>query len=79
MTYTYSEDRCIYMGSPGFEGTVRIRDRTASIIVKVSFNIAAYDATKCSDKVIHLSWRSAPNSVCDTDSIDTNFVDSAVD
>ena len=56
VTYTYSEDRCIYMGSPGFQRTVRIRDCTPSVIVKVSFNIAAYDATKCSDKVIHLSW-----------------------
>lgn len=45
----------------------------------MSLNVTADNATKSSDKVIHLTRVGTANSVGDTDTVDTDLVDGAVD
>ena len=47
--------------------------------MKVAFNVAGYNTSECSDKIVHLSWISAANRIGNPDSVDTNLIDCLVD
>lgn len=49
------------------------------VIVKMDFDVTADNASKGSDKVIHLTRVSASNGIGDTDTVDTNAVNGLVD
>lgn len=67
------------MSGTGLKGAVSVGDGASRVVVEVAFDVARDDTTKCPDEVVDLSWRSATNSVCDTDTVDTNLVDSLVE
>lgn len=51
----------------------------ARVIVEVALDVAGHDATKGADEIINLARVGATDSVGDTDAVDTDFVDGAVD
>ena len=79
ITLTNTEDGGIDVGGTGLKSTVGVGDGTSSVVVEVGLNIARNDTSEGSDEVVHLSWRSASDSISNTHSIYTDLVDSSVD
>lgn len=80
------------MRSTCLESTVCVCDGTAGIIVEMTFDIARDDTSKGSYKIVYLSWVCTSNllvrfhvtwrdvySIGDSDTVDTDFIDSAID
>ena len=67
------------MRSSGFESTVGVRDRAASVIVEVGFDVTAHNTAEGPDQVVDLSWAGASNSIRDTDAVDADLVNCAID
>lgn len=59
---------------------VGIEDKltTTSVIVEMSLDITAHDTPQCPDQLVHLSRVGTADSVGDTDTVDTDLVDGAV-
>lgn len=61
------------------EGGVGVGNGTAGVVVEMALNVARDNGLEGSDKLVDLSGVGASNSVSNTDSVDTNLVDSSVD
>lgn len=66
------------MCGTGLQGAVCVGNGTASIVVKMSLDIAANHTPQGADEVIDLSWAGASDSVGDTNAVNTDLVDGAV-
>ncbi|EEQ40972.1 homocitrate synthase, mitochondrial precursor [Clavispora lusitaniae ATCC 42720] len=60
------------------QSRVRIGNGTASVVVEVALNVTRHDRLQSLDQVVHSSWVGTSNSVGNTNSVDTNLVDSLV-
>lgn len=67
------------MSGTSLEGTVGVGNGTARVVVEMALDVAADDTTESSDEVVDLSRGSTADSVSDTDSVDTDLVDSSVE
>jgi len=67
------------VGGTTLECAVCIGNGAARVVVEVGLNIARNDTTEGTDEVVDLARRSATNSVCDTDTVNTDLVDGTVD
>lgn len=67
------------MSGTGLESRVSVGDSTSSVVVEVSLDVTADDTTKGSYEVVDLTRVGAANSVGNTDTVDTDLVDGAVD
>lgn len=47
--------------------------------MKMDFDVAVDDTPQSPNKVIHLSWVGASNSIGDTNTVDTDLINSLVD
>jgi hypothetical protein len=67
------------VGSTTLEGAVGVGNSAARVVVEVSLNVTRDDTTESADEVVDLARRSTTNGIGDTNTVDTNLVDSAVD
>jgi len=75
---TNTNDRSVDVGGTGLKGAVSVGNGASRVVVEMALNVARDDTTECPDEVVDLSWRSATDSICDTDTVDTNLVNSLV-
>lgn len=76
---TNAENTGINVGSTGLESTVGVGDTAAGIVVEVGLDVAGHDASEGADKVVDLPGGSATDGIGDTDTVDTDLVDGAVE
>lgn len=67
------------MRGTGLEGAVGVGDGATGIVVEVGLDVAADDTAESADEVIDLAGAGAADSVGDTNAVDANLVDGAVD
>ena len=65
--------------STGLESGVGVGNGTTGIVVEMSLDVTTNDTSECSDELIDLSRVGTTDSVSDTDTVDTDLVDSSVD
>ena len=63
----------------GLKSGVSVGDSTSRVVVEVSLNVTADHTSERSDELVDLSRVGASDSVSDTDTVDTDLVDSSVD
>lgn len=66
------------MSGSGLESTVGVGDSASRVVVEVALDIAANNTAQSSDQIVDLTRAGTTDSVCDTDTVDTNLVDCAV-
>lgn len=76
---TDTENGGVDVGGTGLEGAVGVGDGAASVIVEVGLDVARNDTTERPDEVIDLAGRSAADGISNTDTVDTNLVNGAVE
>lgn len=79
VTLTNTEDRGVNVSGTGLESAVGVGDSASSVIVEVSFNVTTDNTSQNTDKLVDLAGRRATDGVGNTDTVDTNLVDSRVD
>ena len=73
-----AEDRGINVSGTSLESSVRVCNRAASVVVEVSFNVAADHTAKRADQIVNLTWVCNTDSVGNTNAVDTDLVDGLV-
>ena len=76
---TNTKNGSINVSSTSLQSTVRVGNGTASVVVEVSFNVAAHNTSEHTDKFVNLARGSAANGVGNTNTVHTNLVDGGVD
>lgn len=79
VTLSDTENRGIYVSRTGFQGAVSVGDGAPGVVVEVCFDVASNDTPQDTDQFVDLAGRGTANSVGNTDTVDTNLVDSGVD
>lgn len=74
-----AEHRGVDVGRAGLEGAVGVGDGAARVVVEVALDVARHDAAEGADEVVDLARVGAPDRVGDTDAVDADLVDGAVD
>lgn len=67
------------MGCTGLQGTIRVCNGAASVVVKVTFDVTPDNSTKGSDQVIDFTRSRNTNGVRDTNPRYSDLIDGAVD
>ncbi|KAL8855224.1 MAG: hypothetical protein Q9198_010894 [Flavoplaca austrocitrina] len=67
------------MGCTGLQGTIRVCNGAASVVVKVTFNVTLDHSTESPDQVIDFAWSRHANGIRDTNPRYSDLIDSAVD
>jgi hypothetical protein len=88
VSFTDTEDGGVDVGCTSFESSVGIGDGTTCVIVEMTLNVTGYNTSKCPHKIVYLPWIRTSNlksvfppgeySIGDTDTIHTNFINSAI-
>ena len=76
---TDTKNGSINVSGTSLESAVCVRNGTTRVVVEVGLDVTRDDTTKCADEVVNLARRSATNGISDTDTVDTDLVDGAVD
>ena len=67
------------MGGTGLKGGVGVGNGASSVVVEVGLDVTRDDTAEGTDELVDLARIGTADSVSDTDTVDTNLVDSAVD
>lgn len=73
-----AENRGVDVGGTSLESGMAVGNSAASIVVEMYFNVAGNNAAEGPYKVVDLTGGSASDSVSNTDTVDTDAVDGAV-
>lgn len=79
VTLADTENRGVDVGGTSLESAVGVGNGAASVVVEMGLDIARNDAAKGTDEVIDLAGRSAADGIGDTDTVDADLVNSAVE
>lgn len=74
-----SEHTGINVGGTSLQGTERVGNSTACVVVEVRLNITRDHTPQSPDQIVHLSWRRTADSVGNTDTVHAGLVHSAVE
>ncbi|KAH3671919.1 hypothetical protein OGAPHI_000105 [Ogataea philodendri] len=62
----------------GLQSSVRVGNGASGVVVEMALDVARNNALQRLDKLVHLSWVGASNSVGNTNSVHTNLVDGLI-
>ena len=67
------------MGCTSLKGAICVCDSASSVVVEVGFDVARHNTAQRPNKIVHLTRGSATYGICDTDAVDANLVNGAID
>ena len=79
VTLADTEDGGVDVGGTSLESAVGVGNGAASVVVEMGLDIARNDATEGTDEVIDLAGRSAANGIGNTDTVNADLVNRAVE
>lgn len=79
VTLTNTQDGGVNVRGTGLQSAVGVGDSTSSVVVEVSLDITLDNTSQDTDQLVDLARRSAADSVRNTDTVDTDLVDSGVE
>jgi len=79
VTLADTENGGVDVGGTSLKSAVGVGNGAASIVVEVGLDIARNDATESTDEIIDLARRSATDGIGNTDTVDADLVNSAVE
>lgn len=79
VTLADTENGGVDVGGTSLKSAVGVGNGAASIVVEVGLDIARNDTTESTDEIIDLARRSATDGIGNTDTVDADLVNSAVE
>jgi hypothetical protein len=79
VSLTDTQDRGIDVSSTGFESGVGVGDGTSRVVVEMTLDVTADDASEGPDEIVDLSRVGTSDGIGYTDTVETDLVDRSVD